>query len=196
MTELNMTELCKVILAGSLNKKLLLVGIDGCGGAGKSTFAMKLKNQLGLDKPITIVHMDDFYFPSEQRKGMRGPDLIGIDFDWRRLFDQVIKPLSSGEEGYYQRYDWNEDKLLVWHRVPLGVVIIEGVYTLRNELYDYYDYTIWIETDHGIRLTRGIERDGEKMRDMWENVWMPAEQRYVEIEKPNKKADLIINGTG
>lgn len=109
---------------------------------------------------------------------------------------QVLVPISNGVDGYYQRYDWNSDKLLEWYRVPIGLVIVEGVYSIRNELYKYYDYTIWIETNYQTRLLRGIERDGEKMREMWEKVWMPAEQYYVEIEEPYGKADIIIDGSG
>lgn len=41
----------------------LVIGIDGCGGSGKSTFADKMKEVL---PNITIVHNDDFYFPSSQ----------------------------------------------------------------------------------------------------------------------------------
>lgn len=44
--------------------RTLLVGIDGCGGAGKSTLAMRLA---ALDPNISVVHIDDFYLPSAQR---------------------------------------------------------------------------------------------------------------------------------
>ncbi|MBN3526416.1 AAA family ATPase [Paenibacillus apiarius] len=195
---MNIKDICEDILRErKIKKKSMLIGIDGCGGAGKSTLASKLKNEFDSINIVSIVHMDDFYLPSKQRKEeIKDQNLIGRDFDWRRLLEQVLKPIYNGVEAYYQRYDWNQDKLIEWDKVPSGLVIIEGVYCLRSELYDYFDYTIWIETDYGTRLARGIERDGENMRDTWEEIWMPAEQQYVEVEKPYKKANLIIDGSG
>ncbi|WP_446715640.1 uridine kinase family protein [Bacillus sp. OTU530] len=175
-------------------QETILVGIDGCGGSGKSTFA----NTLQTIKPaITIVHKDDFYFPSSQIiKGSPNSKPVGADFDWNRLLRQVIHPLSQNQDGYYQRYDWNVDELTEWHLVPIGgIVIIEGVYALRKELEHTYDFKIWVDCPREIRLTRGLERDGEEARDMWENNWMILEDIYVRQHKPHAKANLVINGT-
>lgn len=50
-----------MLLTKNLKKSTLLIGIDGCGGSGKSTFAYKLKEELSNS---TIVHKDDFYLSS------------------------------------------------------------------------------------------------------------------------------------
>ncbi|MDZ4907191.1 uridine kinase, partial [Clostridium perfringens] len=42
----------------------LLMGVDGCGGSGKSTFA---KETSELSNDITIIHMDEFYLPANSR---------------------------------------------------------------------------------------------------------------------------------
>ncbi|SDS49877.1 Uridine kinase [Paenibacillaceae bacterium GAS479] len=172
----------------------ILIGIDGCGGSGKSTLATELMDRLKGIRETSIVHMDDFYLPSKERDNIRNQDGIGVNFDWKRLQNQILLPMSNGAAGYYQRYDWNSDSLLEWCTVPPGIVIIEGVYTLRQELFNFYHFTIWAETPHETRLLRGIERDGEEMRNTWEQDWMPAEQHYVETEQPHRRADLIIDG--
>jgi uridine kinase len=77
-----------------------------------------------------------------------------------------------------------------------GIVIIEGCYSIRKELKDFYDYRIWIQTSKSIRLKRGIDRDGEEARHLWEEQWMPAEDIYFEIQKPLDYADMVIDGTG
>ncbi|MDQ3634243.1 MAG: AAA family ATPase [Acidobacteriota bacterium] len=159
-------------------QKTLLIGIDGCGGAGKSTLAEKIKNTF---ENITIVQMDDFYFKDH--------------FDWQRLQKQVLEPLRKNLAAEYQRSDWQTETLAEWHKIKIGgIVIVEGVYSIRSELADFYDYKIWVETPLEILLKRGIERDGEMMREKWENVWMPAEDYYVENDFPQKRADLIVNG--
>nr|WP_256522256.1 uridine kinase [Halobacillus sp. A5] len=171
----------------------LLVGIDGC-GSGKSTFANKLKEEC---TNVTVVHMDEFYLPSSQlMKADPKQKPIGADFDWKRVLNQVLEPIRQNQEGYYQRYDWDSDELAEWHTVPVGgIVIIEGVYSIRNELANKYDITIWVDCPRRTRLSRGIERDGEEARDMWENNWIISENIYVEEQKPYERADLIVNGT-
>ncbi|MFT4416873.1 uridine kinase family protein [Fredinandcohnia humi] len=180
----------------SLHKKqsTLLIGIDGCGGSGKSTFANKLKDEC---TNVTVVHMDDFYLPSSQIIHSHPENKpIGADFDWKRMLHQVLEPLSQNKEGQYQRYDWVTDRLAEWHTVPVGgIVIIEGCYSIRKELANIYDYTIWVDCPRETRLSRGLTRDGEEARDMWENNWMISEDMYVEVHKPSERADLIVNGT-
>ncbi|MCA1622788.1 MAG: AAA family ATPase [Acidobacteria bacterium] len=159
-------------------QETLLIGIDGCGGAGKSTLARKIKETL---PDVTIVQMDDFYFKDA--------------FNWQRLKRQVLEPLSKNLPAEYQRYDWQTEMLAEWHKVETGgIVIVEGCYSTRKELSDFYDYKIWVETPREIRLARGIERDGEKARWLWEEEWMPSEDLYVENDLPRERADLIIYG--
>lgn len=174
--------------------KTLLVGIDGCGASGKSTFAATLQ---ALNPKITVVHMDDFYLPSAQRQpGSITNQQVGSDFDWTRLSRQVLEPLRNDNLGQYQRYDWNTDSLSEWHNVPVGdTVIVEGNYTTRKELATFYDVRIWVECPRDLRLRRGLERDGEKARPVWENYWMPVEDLYVKTHKPFEYADLIIDGS-
>lgn len=76
-----------------------------------------------------------------------------------------------------------------------GIVIVEGVYSIRKELRSYYDFTIWVNCPRETRLARGLERDGEEAREMWEQNWMVAEDLYVEIQKPHEWADFVIRGT-
>ena len=65
----------------------LLVAVDGCDGSGKSTFAKELAK---LNSNITIIHMDDFYLPSNQRlNDTEIENAVGIDFDWLRLKEQI-----------------------------------------------------------------------------------------------------------
>jgi len=178
----------------NIKNKPVLIGIDGCGGSGKSTFAQNLNNYLDAS---TIVHMDDFYMPSDSNKKEDNTQ-VGVDFDWRRLEKQVIKPIKSDLKNFsYQKYNWIDDKVNEkMNEVMISnFIIIEGVYSTREELRKYYDFNIWVECPYDIRLKRGIERDGEERREMWVNNWMIAENKYIELYKPINFANLIIDGT-
>ncbi len=175
-------------------RRTLLVAIDGRGGAGKSTLARALG---GLEGATTIVAIDDFYRRSldrEDRQG-RGDTEIGGAFDWRRLREQVLQPLAQDNPARYRHYDWDEDRLAEWRAVePGGVVIVEGSYSTRSELRGFYDFTIWVDAPHEVRLQRGIERDGEAARSRWLDEWMPEEERYIAAERSAESCDLVIDG--
>jgi uridine kinase len=173
----------------------LLVGVDGCGGSGKSTFTKQLAE---LSSDITIIHMDDFYISSAKRiKGTAIEKPIGADVDWRRFKEQVLDPLANNENSKYQMYDWASDMLGDWNVVCIGgIVVVEGVYSIRKELENHYDYKVFVDCLGGIRLARGIERDGETLRDMWEKNWMVQEDKYMKEHKPYEQADLVIDGCG
>jgi uridine kinase len=130
----------------SNKREFVLVGIDGLGGAGKSTVAKCIRENI---QNTTIIDMDDFYVPQLKRA------------DWHRVHKQVIKPLRNGSSAYYQRFDWDIEELAEWHTVePKGVIVLEGVYSLHEKLRDAYNYKIWVEAPYELRLQRGIARDG------------------------------------
>ncbi len=174
------------------SKQFILIGIDGCGGSGKSTFANELSDSL-FSAPI--VRMDDFYKLSQERSHDTASHSIGWQFDWRRLENEVLKPLTQKGSAKYQRYNWNSDCLTEIQTIqPESPIIVEGIYTLRPELLLYYNLHLWIECSKEIRLQRGIERDGEQARLQWEDDWMKEEDRYVSTCSPYLHAEIIVDG--
>ena len=84
----------------------------------------------------------------------------------------------------------------VWEEVKAyKVILLEGVYSTRYEFLPYLDYKIWVECDREERLRRGMERDGEAMRNMWINDWMVQEDKYAKDHMPHESANCIIDCT-
>ena len=97
-------------------------------------------------------------------------------------------------EARYQRYDWDMDKLVEWHTVePNGLIIVEGVYSISDQLHNKYDIKIFVECNRELRLNRGLVRDGENALDFWEH-WMIGEDKYLQEQKPRERSDFIISG--
>lgn len=164
--------------------RTLLVAIDGRGGSGKSTLANKLKESL---ENVAVVHLDDFAYP------MGGADR-------QRLLDQVILPLKENKVAKYQKRDFKTKELTTWHEIqPGGIVIIEGVITLHDLLEKYYDFKIWIECPAELGFQRGLKRDKEEYgvdtEKDWKENWLPEEEKAIEEQQPQKKADFIVDGT-
>ena len=164
--------------------KSVLVAIDGRGGAGKTALAEWLESRLAK---AAVVHIDDFGHPGA----------VLDDWDWDRLRTQVLEPVTAGESTRFQINDWSGDRGEEWVELEAGgLVIVEGVSVLRSELGEPWHMTVWVESPFEIRLARGVERDGESMRDMWLNFWMPEENRYIEAQKPQERVDYVVLGHG
>jgi uridine kinase len=157
-----------------------LVGIDGCGGAGKTTFAARLAAAL---EGAPVVHTDDFASHDEP-----------INW-WPRFVARVVEPLQRGVAATFHPYDWvnrrRSDELIVI--LPSPVVLIEGVAATREAWRDMLSMRIWVDAPRDLRLERGIERDGEELRAFWDD-WMRAEDDYVLREDPLAHADLVVDG--
>ena len=159
--------------------QLVVVAIDGCGGAGKSTFAARLGRE--LDAPV--VSTDEFASWSHP-------------IDWYpRVVEELLAPLAAGRPATYRRSEWGGGESIVFTVEPAPVLILEGVSSSRLAFEDYLAFRIWVETDRDVRLRRGLERDGEHMRDQWLE-WMADEDAYVARENPRERADVIVSGEG
>ena len=158
-----------------------IVAIDGYGGSGKSELADRLARKLA---GASVVRSDDLARPN-----VRG-------WEWERMRAQVLEPLMNDLPGHYQRYDWDTDRPSEWYDVPVGgTLIVEGVSSMRDELGKYWDLAIWLDCPYDTRLRRGLERDGETMRSQWTDVWIPEEDAYFNAQRPDRKANLIIDST-
>ena len=178
---MNVDDLADRIAAVAARRTTKLIAIDGLGGAGKSRLAAELEKRL---QSLTVVHVDDF----------AGPHLPV--WNWQRFAHEVLGPLQSDRPARFQRYDWSRDQLGEWQDVQTGgTVVVEGISASRRELGPAWDFVIWVECPRELRLSRGIERDGEALRWKWETVWMPEEDAYVRAQDPISRADVIMDGS-
>jgi uridine kinase len=179
VTNPSLTDILRLVSAASSPQATKIIGIDGCGGAGKTTFAARLAKRLDAQ----IIHTDDFASWDNT-------------LDWHdRLMTQVVTPLSLNTPGRYQRFDWTQNALAEWHDVPVQpYVIIEGVSSIRALFRPAYAFTIYVEAPQDVRLERGLARDGEQSLSLWQN-WQRDEDAYVENESPHTFADIVLDGT-
>lgn len=180
-------------LLAVVDRRLALVGIDGQGGAGKSTFARTVVGELGY---AVVVEGDDFYrdLPDDERAALDPAAGVEQYFDWQRLRREVLEPVRRGDAVLrYQRYDWDRATMGDWVEQPMpDVVVVEGVYTLRPQLRDLIDVAVWVETSEETRLRRQAER-GEN-DDVWIRRWVAAEDHYVATHDPRSAAVLHVEG--
>lgn len=158
-----------------------IVGVDGPSGSGKSTLARELADSANA----SLVQIDDF---------VSWDDFSGW---WPRFEQQVLEPLLEGRDARYQARDWAGDEfgrsLKGWKtaaRTPL--VVVEGVTSTRAQTIGRLAYAIWVEASPATRLQRGLERDGEDHRALWQR-WQAAEDEFFQADGTRARANLVID---
>jgi len=121
-----------------------LVLIDGKGGSGKTSFAVKLAEVLGAD----IVSTDDVAWHTDP-----------IHWD-TELLNGIIRPWLCGENVAYTPSGWIKKNRVGFiaadSRKPL---IVEGCGACRKTLRAVASFSVWIDTDPNICRERVIKRD-------------------------------------
>lgn len=182
---------------------MVIIGIAGGTGSGKTTFVHKLVGSLP-QASVTVIPQDAYYadnkhLPLKQRKlkNYDHPDSI----DWALLIKQ-LKQLQQGKPVKRPVYS-----MLTCSRLaktvdlePGKVVIVEGILALANEkLRSMFALKIFIDAHADHRLMRVVKRDmQERGRDVEEvmlrylHTVRPMHEEYIE---PSKQfADVIIPG--
>lgn len=167
--------------AGPKCGEVTVIAIDGPAGSGKTTLAQ----HLAAVPPAQLVHMDDLY------PGWDGLEAAGD------LVAGILSSLARGEIATYHRYDWEAGAYAEPHDVdPRGIVIIEGVGSVRREYRDLFSVVVMVtEPDPDERLRRGLARDGEDALEQWRG-WMERERQLHERVSLRNVADVVIDGTG
>lgn len=169
-----------------------LIAIDGGGGSGKTTFSEILQKEIAGS---FIIEIDDFYKPSQLRVPVAPTEIINPNMDWDRFKKLVLEAVANSQPISYQLYDKSAGTLSgeVISVPPDATIILEGVWALQEAFVNFYDYRIWLEAPAVTRLQRGLLRDGEGMRQVWEKEWIPIDENYRETQKPQLQADCIVD---
>jgi len=134
--------------------------------------------------------MDDLY------DGWTGLDRVADQLE------TVLRPLAEGRSGRYRRFDWDAGAYAETVEVPVpdagpgagGLLVLEGVGSGSRICADLHTVLVWIEAPIDVRLRRGLDRDGEELREQW-LAWQVAEQAHFERDATRARADLVLDGT-
>ena len=152
---------------------MLIIGIAGGTGSGKTTVVHQIMNELP-ETEVGIISQDSYY---KENQGLSFDERSLINFDHPRAIDfellvTQLKELKSGNTINQPVYSFvihnRTDDTIVTH--PRKVMIVEGILILANpELRELFDVKIYVHADSDERLIRRLKRDiAERGRDMEE----------------------------
>jgi uridine kinase len=180
---------------------MLVIGIAGGTGSGKTTVVNQIVNDLPMDE-VTVLSQDSYY---KMNDGLSFEERCKINFDHPRAidFELLIDHLKELKKGHvidqpiysFARHNRIEDTIKTH---PKKVIIIEGILIFtKKELRDLMDIKLYIYADSDERLIRRLKRDiTERGRDInevlqrYQDTLKPMHEQFIE---PSKNfADIII----
>ena len=181
---------------------MLVIGIAGGSGSGKTTVVKAITDKLSEDK-VVVIPQDSYYKDSsdlsdeeKRNHNFDHPDAI----EWDLLCEQLkaLKEGKSVEQPIYSFISCSRSKTETKHVEPAEVIIIEGILIFTcPELRNQMDIKIFVDADDDDRLMRVMERDiSERGKDVhWviERYSRTVKPMYLQFIEPSKRyADVII----
>ncbi len=186
------------------NENILIIGIAGGTGSGKTTLARHISDAFG-DRMAVMTHdsyyraQNDMTYEERCRQNYDHPDAFETE-----LLCEHLERLCSGEAVEMPVYDYtvhNRSEKTV--RVePRAVIVLEGILLFTDErLRECMDLKIFVDTDADERILRRILRDTEErgrtlssVIDQYLTTVKPMHDAFVEPYK--RYADIIVPGGG
>lgn len=180
---------------------MLIIGIAGGTGCGKTTVVNQIVNELP-ENEVVVISQDSYYndlshLTKEERNLVNFDHPNSIDFD---LLIAHLKELRQGKSIKIPVYSFVEETRMkeTIIKEPKNVVIVEGILVLVNpELRELFDIKIFVHADSDERLIRRLQRDIkerghdiDKVLHRYQNAVKPMHNQFIE---PSKEfADIII----
>jgi len=181
---------------------VIIVGIAGGSGSGKTTFAKKVQTKLGNTESC-IISMDSYYLnnlPDDLKTPSGNPNFDHPQaFDWE-LLNQHITLLKEGKSIDVPEYDFKTNSRTDESTTiaPKKIILFEGIFSLFDkEIRALLDIKSFLHVDSDIRFTRRLHRDvNERGRSLesvisqyYETV-RPMYQKYLDPQK--QYADFTV----
>ena len=180
---------------------MLIIGIAGGTGCGKTTVVEQIIAQLPVDE-VCVISQDSYYKDTsdlsyQERVKINFDHPNSIDFDFLLQHLKALRDGASFEQPVYSFVEHNRTgETITTH--PKKVVIVEGILILTQpEIRAMFDVNVFVHADSDERLIRRLKRDiSERGRNIdevltrYQTTLKPMHQQFIE---PTKEfADIII----
>ncbi|MDP2858241.1 MAG: uridine kinase [Bacillota bacterium] len=180
---------------------MLIIGIAGGTGSGKTTVAQAIVNRLGAPN-VSLISQDSYYL---DRPDLPFAERASLNYDHPGAFENSLlishlRTLKDQQEVDVPVYDFSQHlRQRSTVRVhPRPVLVVEGILVLADEsLRNLFDIKIFVDTDPDVRVLRRVTRDIEERGRTLESV----RRQYLETVKPmhdafvepsKRYADIIV----
>jgi len=180
---------------------MLIIGIAGGTGSGKTTVVRKLEEI--LHDHVVVIPQDSYYtdqshLPMDERQELNFDHPDSIEFS---LLVKHLKELKEGktiEQPVYSFITCERSKEKTIKVGPAPIIIVEGILIFTcPELMDLMDIKVYVDCDDDDRLMRVISRDiierGKTVEAVMERYTKTVKPMHLQFIAPSKRyADIIV----
>ena len=180
---------------------MLVIGIAGGTGSGKTTVARRILKRIGTEH-VALLSQDSYY---KHQPHLTKEERAQVNYDHPNSFDnelliEHLQELRQGKSVQVPVYSFSEH-IRTEETIPLAptpVVVLEGILVLADEpLRKEMDIKVFVDTDADVRVLRRINRDMRERGRSFDSVFAqylntvkPMHEAFIEPSK--RYADLIV----
>jgi phosphoribulokinase len=177
--------------------RVVLIGVAGDSGCGKSTFLRRLTDLFGEDL-VTVICLDDYHcLDRKQRKetGITALDPRANNFD---LMYEQIKALKNGQSINKPIYNHETGMIDPPELIePNHIIVVEGLHPLYDErVRSLLDFSVYLDISDDVKIAWKIQRDMAERGHRYEDVIAAINARRPDfsayIEPQREFADIVI----
>lgn len=182
-------------------ENIVIIGIAGGSGSGKSTFTNRVKEYFG--DSVAVMYHDNYY---RRQDGISFEDRVKVNYDHPEsletdLLVEHLKQLKAGKAVDCPVYDYSQHNRSaeILHIEPSPVILVEGILLLADpRVRELLDIKVYVEADADERILRRIARDVEERgRDLHgiidQYLTTVKPMHYLYVEPTRSMADIVIN---
>jgi uridine kinase len=180
---------------------MLIVGIAGGTGSGKTTVVRKIIDRLPPDEvavlPQDAYYKDNGHLPLEERQEINFDHPSSIEFPLLVRHLRMLKAGSLIQRPVYSYLTCTRASETVPIE-PKHVILVEGILILTDEeLRNEIDIKVFVDADADDRLSRVIQRDirerGRSVDKVLERYDKTVKPMHLQFIEPTKRyADIIV----
>lgn len=177
--------------------RVVLIGVAGDSGCGKSTFLRRLADLFG-EELMTVICLDDYHSLDRKQRKEQGVTALNPKANNFDLMYEQVKALKEGQEIMKPIYNHETGMIDPPELIkPSPIVVIEGLHPMYDErVRSLLDFSVYLDIDDEVKIAWKIQRDMAERGHTYEDVLAainsrrPDFQAYIDPQK--QYADAVI----
>lgn len=186
-------------------RRAALIAVSGIDASGKGYLSREITQ--GLQErgcQVALINVDGWLRLPHERFSADEParHFYTHAIRFEQMFAQLILPLRE-RRCIEVEVDFAEETASSYRRksyrfADVDVILVEGIYLLKQAYRHLYDLSIWIECSFDTALERAVARAQEGLPRAetiraYETIYFPAQQLHFELDAPVQAADIVLH---